>query len=114
MTHLGKCLFHSEGDKNCTLDAGGELDHPSTLGTYLAACTFATALSGQSTVGVDWAPPGVTPRQAAFMQAIAHQAVRGDASCKRQGDSCSNQYSPCCAGLRCDWHSVEVHCVPDV
>ena len=35
------CLF--EGDKNCTLDAGGELDHPSTLGTYLAACTFAHA-----------------------------------------------------------------------
>jgi hypothetical protein len=100
------CLYNNKGDAGCTIDGAGKGGHPSPLGTYLIACIFATAIHGQTTVGVGWAPKGVSKADAAYMQAIAHQAVRGDASCKRQGESCSNQYYPCCAGLRCDWEGV--------
>jgi homocysteine S-methyltransferase len=54
-------------------DADGS--HPSPAGTYLAACTFLGALLGKSPVGAPVDVGGVTPDDAALLQAAGCHAV---------------------------------------
>lgn len=52
--------------------------HPSPLGSYLTACTMYSALTGLTSVGLPESN-GVTPDEAAVLQAFADQAIFGTA-----------------------------------
>ena len=53
----------------------GDGSHPSTEGSYLAACVFFAAYSGVSPVGLEWAPAGVDSESRDYLQAIAAEVV---------------------------------------
>jgi len=53
----------------------GDGSHPSRLGTYLTACVFYGALTGNSPVGLTWAPDTVTDAERAALQAAADRLV---------------------------------------
>ena len=54
-------------------DADGS--HPSPAGTYLAACVFYAVLTGRRLDGVDGAPLGVDPADAAALRTLAEATV---------------------------------------
>ena len=53
----------------------GDGSHPSTEGSYLAACVFFAAYSGVSPVDLEWAPGGVDADRRDYLQAIAAEVV---------------------------------------
>ena len=56
----------------------GDGSHPSVLGSYLASLVFYAAFTGQSPVGLEWAPDVITERDRDAMQQAA-EAVMADA-----------------------------------
>jgi hypothetical protein len=68
---------HSATSTDCTLDGAGLGGHPSPAGSYLIACVMVGATLQQSVVGIEWAPPGVSPEYRDFLQRVAHEAVFG-------------------------------------
>lgn len=53
----------------------GDGSHPSRLGTYLAACVFYAANTGDSPEGLSWAPDTITEADRDALQAIAARVV---------------------------------------
>ena len=51
-------------------------EHPNVFGTYLATAVVYATIYRQSPEGVNYAPPGVTRDQAAFLQRTAWETVR--------------------------------------
>jgi len=49
--------------------------HASVAGQYLGACVFYEVLFGESVVGNKFAPPGLDPAYAQFLQETAHRAI---------------------------------------
>ena len=113
---LFSCLYHSNlpasTPRHCILDGAGKGGHPSPLGTYLIACTFAAAIHRQSPIGARWAPAGVSAAERDLMQRIAHQAVFAATSCQKRGGQCVGVPTPCCAGLVCDPTPGVQQCLP--
>lgn len=50
-------------------------EHPSLYGTYLATCVVYATIYNRDPSGLAYAPSGVTPTEAAFLQTVAWQAV---------------------------------------
>lgn len=50
--------------------------HPSLLGSYLTACLLSATLSPTGNVGVEWAPPGLDPWDAARLREVAEATVK--------------------------------------
>jgi len=67
----------TEGDTLFTRLYAGDGSHPSAHGTYLTACTMYAALTGQSPVGLSWAPAGLPPVERDALQAAAADTVLG-------------------------------------
>jgi hypothetical protein len=51
--------------------------HANAAGEYLGACVWFEVLFGETVVGNAFVPKGLDPRDAAYLQGIAHRAVRG-------------------------------------
>ncbi|MEW6360225.1 MAG: FAD-dependent oxidoreductase [Planctomycetota bacterium] len=60
-------------DGKATLGMDGH--HANAAGQYLAACVFYESLFGESAVGNAFAPKGIAPAHARFLQETAHRAV---------------------------------------
>jgi hypothetical protein len=55
---------------------GSDREHPSIHGTYLAACVLYTTVYGNNPTGLKYAPSGVSPEDARFLQRVAWDSVR--------------------------------------
>jgi hypothetical protein len=55
---------------------GPDQEHPSIYGTYLATCVVYATIYNRDPSGLAYAPSGVAPEEAAFLQRIAWQAVQ--------------------------------------
>ncbi len=53
----------------------GDGSHPSRLGTYLSACVFYAALTGNSPVGLTWAPDTISESDRAALQSAADRLM---------------------------------------
>jgi hypothetical protein len=51
-------------------------EHPSIYGTYLATCVVFATIYSRDPSGIGYAPSGITPEEAAFLQRIAWQTVQ--------------------------------------
>jgi len=56
----------------------GDGSHPSVLGSYMASLMFYAAFTGQSPVGLEWAPEMITEHDRDALQAVA-ETVMADA-----------------------------------
>ena len=59
----------------CVLNGAGLGGHPSVEGSYLISMVLAETIFQQSVEGLEWAPSGVSPSTATFLQTIAHSVV---------------------------------------
>jgi hypothetical protein len=60
-----------------TLDMyAADREHPSVYGMYVATCVVYATVYGKNPTGCNYAPAGITPEEAAFLQRIAWQAVQ--------------------------------------
>ena len=55
---------------------GPDREHPSIYGTYLATCVVYATIYSRDPSGLAYAPTGVTPAEAAFLQQVAWQTVQ--------------------------------------
>jgi hypothetical protein len=55
---------------------GPDQEHPSIYGTYLATCVMYATIYNRDPSGLAYAPSGVTPEEAVFLQRIAWRAVQ--------------------------------------
>ena len=71
-------LSTSEPEPDISVVRGTEADflaaHPTTAGTYLAACVFYATLVGRTPVGLG-ATGGLSPADAAALQAVAAASI---------------------------------------
>ena len=51
--------------------------HPSLTGSYLNSLVFYATIFGRSPRGIDFAPPGISPVERAYLQDVAHRATFG-------------------------------------
>jgi hypothetical protein len=56
----------------------GDGSHPAEHGSYLAACVFYAALTGNSPEGLSFWPAAVSAADAAALQKVAKQAALGN------------------------------------
>ena len=52
-------------------------EHPSVFGTYLATCVIYVTIYDKNPTGLTYAPAGVSPEDAAFLQRIAWETAQG-------------------------------------
>lgn len=55
---------------------GGDKEHETIHGTYLAACVIYATMYGETPVGFGYCPKGVSTEEAGFLQRIAWEAVK--------------------------------------
>jgi hypothetical protein len=55
---------------------GPDREHPSIYGTYLATCVVYATIYNRDPSGLAYAPSGITPEEAAFLQRIAWQTIQ--------------------------------------
>lgn len=64
--------FQASTAERPTLDMlGGDDEHQSLAGMYLAACVVYATIFRESPEGASWFPSGISPDQAAFLQRVA-------------------------------------------
>jgi hypothetical protein len=74
--HVGWRWSTKDGKQSLGMDG----HHANTAGEYLGACVWYEVLFKESAVGNSFAPKGLSPEDAKYLQDVAHRAVTGSSS----------------------------------
>jgi hypothetical protein len=73
---VGIAFQHAQSERPDLDMLGGDKEHESIHGTYLAACVIYASLFRESPQGLTYTPTGVSTEEAAFLQRIAWKTVQ--------------------------------------
>ncbi|MBI2933866.1 MAG: hypothetical protein HYY16_19655 [Planctomycetes bacterium] len=77
VAHVGEAWWRSFEQRPALDLYDADNSHPSPAGTYLAACTFYAALTGENPMGLAYVSMGVTTEDAALLQQVAWETTSG-------------------------------------
>lgn len=73
---VGIAFEHAQAERPDLNMLGGDQEHESIQGMYLAASVIYASLFGESPQGLTYTPPGVSAEEAAFLQRVAWETVQ--------------------------------------